>query len=244
MSVRCPLPRDQRRLTGGERRASLAGVDTRSGRDRRRRAATAADPRLRRQRRHLATAARAPRRGGPGGGGLRPARDSEPPKPSIRAELLLPAVGRDGRRRRRASSASATAARRCIIVGNSLGGALALRAAQREDLPIAGIVPIAPAGPAHGRLVLGDRERVAGPPAADLARCRCPSGSSSRSSAGSTGASSSAIRGTADPGRRRVVRRHVAELRPEHGGARHRPPPDAGAARPVRAASGSTARCC
>jgi pimeloyl-ACP methyl ester carboxylesterase len=33
-----------------------------------------------------------------------------------------------------------------IVVGNSLGGALALRAAQREDLPIAGIVPIAPAG--------------------------------------------------------------------------------------------------
>lgn len=33
-----------------------------------------------------------------------------------------------------------------IVVGNSLGGALALRAAQRDDLPIAGIVPIAPAG--------------------------------------------------------------------------------------------------
>lgn len=33
-----------------------------------------------------------------------------------------------------------------ILVGNSLGGALSLRAAQRDDLPIAGIVPIAPAG--------------------------------------------------------------------------------------------------
>ena len=33
-----------------------------------------------------------------------------------------------------------------IVVGNSLGGALSLRAAQRDDLPIAGIVPIAPAG--------------------------------------------------------------------------------------------------
>jgi pimeloyl-ACP methyl ester carboxylesterase len=32
------------------------------------------------------------------------------------------------------------------VVGNSLGGALSLRAAQREDLPVAGIVPIAPAG--------------------------------------------------------------------------------------------------
>lgn len=33
-----------------------------------------------------------------------------------------------------------------IIVGNSLGGALALRAAERDELPIAGIIPIAPAG--------------------------------------------------------------------------------------------------
>ena len=33
-----------------------------------------------------------------------------------------------------------------IVVGNSLGGCVALRAAQRTDLPIAGIVPIAPAG--------------------------------------------------------------------------------------------------
>ena len=33
-----------------------------------------------------------------------------------------------------------------IVVGNSLGGALSLRAAQNEQLPIAGIVPIAPAG--------------------------------------------------------------------------------------------------
>lgn len=32
------------------------------------------------------------------------------------------------------------------VVGNSLGGALSLRAAERDDLPIAGIVPIAPAG--------------------------------------------------------------------------------------------------
>jgi pimeloyl-ACP methyl ester carboxylesterase len=33
-----------------------------------------------------------------------------------------------------------------IVVGNSLGGALSLRAAQSPELPIAGIVPIAPAG--------------------------------------------------------------------------------------------------
>jgi pimeloyl-ACP methyl ester carboxylesterase len=33
-----------------------------------------------------------------------------------------------------------------IVAGNSLGGCVALRAAEREDLPIAGIVPVAPAG--------------------------------------------------------------------------------------------------
>jgi pimeloyl-ACP methyl ester carboxylesterase len=33
-----------------------------------------------------------------------------------------------------------------IIAGNSLGGCLSMRAAERDDLPIAGIVPIAPAG--------------------------------------------------------------------------------------------------
>jgi pimeloyl-ACP methyl ester carboxylesterase len=33
-----------------------------------------------------------------------------------------------------------------VVAGNSLGGALALRAAQRGDLPLAGVVPVAPAG--------------------------------------------------------------------------------------------------
>lgn len=33
-----------------------------------------------------------------------------------------------------------------VVVGNSLGGCLAMRAAQDPDLPIAGVVPIAPAG--------------------------------------------------------------------------------------------------
>lgn len=35
---------------------------------------------------------------------------------------------------------------RAVVAGNSLGGCLALRAAQRADLPLAGAVPIAPAG--------------------------------------------------------------------------------------------------
>ena len=33
-----------------------------------------------------------------------------------------------------------------IVVGNSLGGVVSLRAAQQEDLPLAGAVPVAPAG--------------------------------------------------------------------------------------------------
>jgi pimeloyl-ACP methyl ester carboxylesterase len=33
-----------------------------------------------------------------------------------------------------------------ILAGNSLGGCVSIRAAQRRDLPLAGIVPIAPAG--------------------------------------------------------------------------------------------------
>ena len=33
-----------------------------------------------------------------------------------------------------------------VVVGNSLGGVIALRAAERADLPLAGVVPVAPAG--------------------------------------------------------------------------------------------------
>jgi pimeloyl-ACP methyl ester carboxylesterase len=36
--------------------------------------------------------------------------------------------------------------RKVVVVGNSLGGWVALRLAERQDLPIAGIVPIGPAG--------------------------------------------------------------------------------------------------
>ncbi len=38
-----------------------------------------------------------------------------------------------------------------VLAGNSLGGALSLRAAEREDLPLRGIVTIAPAGFEHPR---------------------------------------------------------------------------------------------
>jgi pimeloyl-ACP methyl ester carboxylesterase len=33
-----------------------------------------------------------------------------------------------------------------VIVGNSLGGCVAMRVAERPELPIAGVVPVAPAG--------------------------------------------------------------------------------------------------
>ncbi len=56
-----------------------------------------------------------------------------------------------------------------VVVGNSLGGCVALRAAQRDDLPIAGVVPVAPAGfdhPAWFGMLEGDalvRTLLAGP---------------------------------------------------------------------------------
>ena len=45
-----------------------------------------------------------------------------------------------------AHAASGSAGGRVVVAGNSLGGCVALRAAQRREAPIAGIVPIAPAG--------------------------------------------------------------------------------------------------
>jgi pimeloyl-ACP methyl ester carboxylesterase len=47
-----------------------------------------------------------------------------------------------------------------VIVGNSLGGCAAMRAAEREELPLGGIVPIAPAGLAMARwfrIIEGER---------------------------------------------------------------------------------------
>jgi pimeloyl-ACP methyl ester carboxylesterase len=48
-----------------------------------------------------------------------------------------------------------------VVSGNSLGGCVALRAAQREKLPIAGVVPVAPAGLDMARwFVLVEREPI------------------------------------------------------------------------------------
>lgn len=43
-------------------------------------------------------------------------------------------------------TAAAKSGRKVVVAGNSLGGWVCLRLAERRDLPIAGIVPIAPAG--------------------------------------------------------------------------------------------------
>ena len=40
-----------------------------------------------------------------------------------------------------------------VVTGNSLGGVVALRLAERADLPLAGVVPVAPAGLRHAALV-------------------------------------------------------------------------------------------
>jgi pimeloyl-ACP methyl ester carboxylesterase len=46
-----------------------------------------------------------------------------------------------------------------ILVGNSLGGCAAMRAASNRELPIAGIVPISPAGFGHSRTIkLAERQ--------------------------------------------------------------------------------------
>jgi pimeloyl-ACP methyl ester carboxylesterase len=56
-----------------------------------------------------------------------------------------------------------------VVVGNSLGGCLVLRAAEDQELPLAGIVPVAPAGfdhPTWFRAIEGDalvRTVLAGP---------------------------------------------------------------------------------
>ncbi|MDX6643303.1 MAG: hypothetical protein QOD76_1265 [Solirubrobacteraceae bacterium] len=53
------------------------------------------------------------------------------------------------------------ASERVVLSGNSLGGALALRAAQNDALPLAGVVPVAPAGLDMARwFVLIEREPI------------------------------------------------------------------------------------
>jgi pimeloyl-ACP methyl ester carboxylesterase len=59
------------------------------------------------------------------------------------------------------SAAAAEGGGEVVVSGNSLGGCVALRAAQRENLPIAGVVPVAPAGLDMARwFVLVEREPV------------------------------------------------------------------------------------
>jgi pimeloyl-ACP methyl ester carboxylesterase len=60
-----------------------------------------------------------------------------------------------------AAAQDGEASERVVLSGNSLGGALALRAAQNDALPLAGVVPVAPAGLDMARwFVLIEREPI------------------------------------------------------------------------------------
>ena len=85
-----------------------------------------------------------------------------------------------------------------IICGNSLGGCAAMRAAQDPELPIAGIVPVAPAGLDMALWIT----LIESAPLVRMilrARFRCRSPSSARRSAASTARSPSRARSTALP---------------------------------------------
>jgi pimeloyl-ACP methyl ester carboxylesterase len=59
------------------------------------------------------------------------------------------------------SAAAAEGGSDVVVCGNSLGGCVALRTAQREGLPLAGVVPVAPAGlDMAGWFVLVEREPI------------------------------------------------------------------------------------
>src|SRR3954470_24019017 len=59
------------------------------------------------------------------------------------------------------SAAAAEGGGDVVVAGNSLGGCVALRVAQRESLPIAGVVPVAPAGfDMAGWFVLLERDPI------------------------------------------------------------------------------------
>jgi pimeloyl-ACP methyl ester carboxylesterase len=85
----------------------------------------------------------------PGFGAAGPLRDDGAVMPQLDA-FAAAAIERESER----------AAGPVIVAGNSLGGAVALRAAERDDLQLAGIVPIAPAGLAMApwfRIIEGER---------------------------------------------------------------------------------------
>ncbi len=62
----------------------------------------------------------------------------------LRPDLVLPQL--DAFAAALVEHCAGEAGEAAVLVGNSLGGVVALRAAERRDLPLAGVVPIAPAG--------------------------------------------------------------------------------------------------
>lgn len=76
-----------------------------------------------------------------------------------RRDAVLPQLARFVAAAVEREAARAPAAE-AVVAGNSLGGCAALRAAERPDLPLAGVVPIAPAGLEHAawlRIIEGER---------------------------------------------------------------------------------------
>ena len=146
-----------------------------------------------------------------------------------------------GRRARRGR-----ARRPVVLAGNSLGGCIALRPPQRDDLPLAGIVPVAPAGLDMPRWFSDHRARRRW-----CARCsararRCP-GRVVRADH-RRGLPAAGLRAPA-----RSPRRGSSRLHGHHPTARHvssgfldlgRAPAARADARRVRARARSTSRCC
>ncbi len=86
----------------------------------------------------------------PGFGGASPLREDREVMPQLDA-FAAAAIERESER---------AGGEPVILAGNSLGGAAALRAAERDELPLAGVVPIAPAGLSMARwfrIIEGER---------------------------------------------------------------------------------------
>ena len=121
-----------------------------------------------------------------------------------------------------------------VLAGNSLGGCVALRAAEREDLPLAGVVPIAPAGLDMAALAL--RSSSARPPLRWLLRSPPPVPELvvRRWSGACTARWRSPARGRSAR-RGLVVHQARREQARRRSHARHRAPGGGGAARPLPA---------
>ena len=105
--------------------------------------------------------------GRPARAGARPARASAPPTASTRASRSCPSSTAS-----RPPRWSGSAPRAAVVCGNSLGGCVALRLAERARLRPGRGRAGGPGRARHGALVRGDRARPAAARAAGRAACR------------------------------------------------------------------------